>query len=51
MDPRIEMAAFLIQLGVTTIAKIREVFAGDGNDDATLDAIMKEVDARIARRS
>lgn len=50
-DPRIMMAAFAIQLGITTVEKVKEVFAGDGHDDETLAAIMAEVDRRIARRS
>ncbi len=50
-DPRIMLAAFVVQLGITTVEKVREVFASDGHDDATLAAIMTEVDRRIARRS
>ncbi len=51
MDPRIMLASTLIQLGLTTAEKIREVFKSDGADDATLAHIMAEVDLRIARRS
>lgn len=50
MDPRIELAAFLINLGLTTVTKVREVFASDGQDDEILAQIMSEVDSRIARR-
>lgn len=50
MDPRIETAAFLINLGLTTVQKVRELFASEGHDDETLDGIMAEVDRRLARR-
>lgn len=50
MDPRIEMAAFLINLGITTVEKVKDVFASDGADDATLAAIMAEVNQRLLRR-
>ena len=51
LDPRIEYAAFLIQLGITTVKSVRDLFASEGHDDDTLAAIMSEVNARIARRS
>lgn len=51
IDPRIALAAMLVSLGITTVEKIRDLFAKDGHDDATLAALMEEVDARIARRS
>jgi len=50
MDPRIMLAAFLINLGLTTVAKVKEVFASEGHDDETLTAIMAEVDQRLIRR-
>lgn len=50
MDPRIEMAAFLINLGITTAEKVKELFASEGHDDETLAAIMAEVDQRLTRR-
>lgn len=50
MDPRVELAAFLIQLGVTTVAQVRAVFAQDSDDDAVLAALMADLDRRIARR-
>lgn len=51
LDPRIALAAFLVQLGVVTVQQIRDAFRKDEDDDARLAAIMAQVDARIARRS
>ncbi len=50
MDPRIVFAAFLINLGLTTVEKIKELFASEGHDQETLDGIMAEVDQRLLRR-
>jgi hypothetical protein len=50
MDPRIEMAAFLINLGLTTVQKVKEIFASEGHDDEVLAVIMAEVDQRLKRR-
>lgn len=47
----INVASMLIQLGLTTVVAIRNLFSSQASDDTTLDAIMSEVDARIARRS
>lgn len=51
MDPRIEMAAFLINLGIVSVQKVKELFAGEGHDEEILAQIMAEVDQRLARRS
>jgi hypothetical protein len=47
----LQMAAFLINLGLVTVDKIKAYFAGAGHDDETLAAILTEVDARIAART
>lgn len=47
----IQTASMLIALGLTTVEKIKALFASDGHDEDTLAAIMLEVDTRIARRS
>lgn len=51
VQAEIAMAGFLIRLGVVAVEKVREVFQKDVNDDAVLDQIMSDVNARIARRS
>ena len=43
-------AAFLINLGLTTVEQVRALFAHDGHDEETLANIMVQVDARLARR-
>ncbi len=48
---QVEYAAFLIRLGVTTVEKVRAIFAEDGHDDEALAAILVEVDRRLARRA
>ena len=50
VDPRIEMAAFLINLGLTTVEKVKEIFASEGHDDIVLAAILAEVNQRLIRR-
>lgn len=51
LQRQIEFAAFLIQLGVVTAARVRSVFSEAGHDPETLAAIMAEVDQRLARRA
>lgn len=56
MDPatlqaEIATAGMLINLGLTTAEKVKELFASQGHDEATLADIMSQVDARISRRS
>ena len=51
MDPRVLLALTLISLGMTTVRKLREVWVQHGVSDADLDAILAEVDRRLARRS
>ncbi len=51
MDPRVMLAMTLIDLGLTTVQKLRETWATHGLSDDTLDAILGEVDRRLARRS
>jgi hypothetical protein len=48
---QIQLAAYLVSLGQTTVEAIRGFFAADGHDDAALAAIMDEVDQRLQRRS
>lgn len=50
LDPRIVFAAFLVNLGLVTVEKIKEVFASEGHDPETLASIMAEVDQRLIRR-
>lgn len=50
-DPRVLLAITLIGLGVTTVEKLKEIWKNHGADDAELDAILAEVETRIARRS
>jgi hypothetical protein len=47
----IQVAEFLIQLGVVTVEKVKEVFRGQGHDDEVLAQIDAELDRRLARRS
>lgn len=51
LQTEIQIASVLISLGLTTAERIRALFAADGHDDATLDAILAECDTRIARRA
>lgn len=51
MDPRVMLAVTLIGLGITTVEKIRALWQEHGASDADLDAIVAEVDRRLARRA
>ncbi len=50
-DPRVLLALTLISLGVTTTAKLRAIWQAQGVGDAELDAILADVDQRLARRT
>jgi hypothetical protein len=50
MDPRVLLITTLVGLGVTTVEKIHELWGRQGHDDETLDAVIVEAKARIARR-
>lgn len=50
-DPRVVLAMTLISLGVATVEKLREVWSNHGASDADLDAILAEVETRLARRA
>lgn len=50
MDPRVLLISTLVGLGITTVEKIHELWTRTGTDDATLDAVIAEAQARIARR-
>lgn len=49
-DPRVLLAMTLISLGMATTQKLREIWASHGASEADLDAILAEVDRRLARR-
>jgi len=51
MDPRVLLAMTLIGLGYATVEKLREIWKNHGATDADLDAILSEVEQRLARRS
>jgi hypothetical protein len=46
-----QIAVMLIELGVTTVEKVKAYFASKTDDDEVLAGIMLDVDSRIARRS
>jgi hypothetical protein len=48
-DPRVMLALMLIELGVTTVEKVKGYFTQNTDDDALLAKIHAEADARIAR--
>lgn len=50
-DPRVTLALTLIGLGLTTAGKLREIWQNHGASDADLDAILAEVETRLARRA
>ena len=50
-DPRVMLAITLIGLGVATVKEIRALWQAHGATDADLDAILAEVDRRLARRA
>lgn len=51
MDQRVMLAMTLIGLGVTTVEKLRALWKEHGATEADLDAIVTEVDRRLARRA
>lgn len=51
MDPRVMLAMTLISLGITTVEKLKTVWREHGVSDADLDAIVADVDRRLARRA
>lgn len=48
---QIEIAQMLISLGITTFEKVKALWKDQGLDDERLDTALKDLDARIARRS
>lgn len=50
LNAQIAVASMLIQLGLSTVDKIKGFFQSEGHDDEKLAAIMLEVDQRLARR-
>lgn len=51
MDPRVLLAITLVSMGVTTFEKLKELWKNHAADDADLDAILAEVEVRLARRA
>lgn len=51
MDPRVMLALTFVSLGVATVEKLRDIWKAHGVSDADLDAILSEVETRIARRA
>ena len=51
LQTEISLAVMLIELGVTTVDKVKALFASRGHDDAVLATIMTDVTARLARRA
>ena len=51
IQAQIQTGIMLVNLGLTTVEKLKELFTKDGHDDETLAQIMSEVDRRIERRS
>ncbi len=49
-DPRIEVALLLVELGLSSTEKIKAAWQARGMDDAVLDDILTEVQARLDRR-
>lgn len=50
-DPRVLLAITLISMGVTTVEKLKEIWKNHGASDEELDAILAEVETRLARRA
>lgn len=47
LDPRVLLAMTLISAGVTTVAKIKELWGRAGVDDAVLQEIQVQADTRL----
>ena len=47
----IAIGSTLLELGLATAEKLREIWAGHGVDETVLDTILAEVDRRLARRA
>lgn len=47
----IAVGSTLVELGLATADKLRDIWAGHGVDETVLDTILADVDRRIARRA
>lgn len=50
-DPRFLLGITLVSMGLATVEKLKEIWKNHGADDADLDAILAEVETRLARRA